>query len=256
MTRLPGLPNFRDFGGHPTSDGRRVRYGVLYRSQSFHFATERDLEQLADMDIRLVCDLRSGIERNHNPSRWPANADPVRLHLNIRTDARAGHSDFVEQMRASPNREGVYRGMLINYRNMPKAFAPVLQALFTHLTDPKHLPAVIHCHAGKDRTGFICAVILSALGVDREHVLADYLLSAERIDAEQLTHGLTETFSAFIGVHFTPDALAPALEVHEEYLAGALDQIDREHGGMDAYVERVGGLTPPRREQLQSLLLG
>jgi protein-tyrosine phosphatase len=252
---LAGLPNFRDFGGHPTRDGRRVRHGLLYRSQSLHFATEEDLEQLARMNIRLVCDLRSRGERMRHPGRWHAGPDPVRLHLEINTDARAGNSEFVSVVRTSPDRDGVYRGMLVNYRSMPKAFAPVLRDLLVHLTDAQHLPAVIHCHAGKDRTGFICAVILSALGVDREHVMADYLRTAQVLDHRQVSSGIAELFSHLIGAPLSPEALQPVVDVRAEYLEAALGQIDADFGSLDAYLEQVGGLTPARRDALCRLLL-
>jgi protein-tyrosine phosphatase len=252
---LTGLPNFRDFGGHPTANGGVVRQGLLFRSQAFHFATEEDLEHLASMEIRLVCDLRSKLERSKSPGRWPQGADPIRLHLDILTDARAGHNDFIDTLRASPNADGVYRGMLVNYRNMPKAFGPVLPGLFSHILEPDNLPAVIHCHAGKDRTGFICAVLLGALGVDREHIFADYLLTAERIDAEQLAIGLADTFSSFVGVQFTRDALTPALEVHREYLAAAFEQLDRDFGGIEQYLEQVAGMTPTKIQALRGILV-
>jgi protein-tyrosine phosphatase len=255
MIPLSGMPNFRDLGGYPTADGRRVRHGRLYRSQSLHFATEEDLQQLARMDIRLVCDLRSPRERRHQPGLWHDNGDPVRLHLDIQADARAGNAEFAAVVRASPDRAGLYRGMLVNYRNFHKSFAPVLRDLFDYLSNERHLPAVIHCHAGKDRTGFICAVILAALGVERQHLIEDYLLSEQRMDRGQLSAGLAEVFSHLIGLHLSPAALQPAIEVHAEYLKAALNQIDAYHGSMDAYLERVGGLTPQRREQLRALLL-
>jgi len=122
--RLRGLPNFRDFGGYPTQDGRRVREGVLYRSQAFAGATEGDLEHLARLDIRLVCDLRSALERQSAQDRWPAGAQPPRLYLDIRSDARAGHSELIDTVRKDPNPAGVHRGMMLIYRGMPAAFAP------------------------------------------------------------------------------------------------------------------------------------
>src|ERR1700722_13993295 len=160
---LNGLPNFRDFGGHAAPGGRRVRQGVLYRSQAFGGATEEDLQFLAGLGIRLVCDLRSETERRTAQDRWPVDSGPARLYLDIRNDARAGHRELIDTIRSQPNPAGVHRGMLLVYRGMPASFAPVLPQLFEHLLDPVHLPLVIHCHAGKDRTGFICALILAAL---------------------------------------------------------------------------------------------
>jgi protein-tyrosine phosphatase len=254
-TPLRGLPNFRDFGGYPTADGRRVRNGVLYRSQAFGGATEEDLESLANLDIRLVCDLRSEVERKSAQDRWPAGAEPARLHLDIRTDARAGHRELIDAIRSEPNPSGVYRGMLLIYRGMPAAFAPVLPQLFAHLLDPKNLPAVIHCHAGKDRTGFICAVILAALGVPHREILADYLLTAERIDRMWLSVDLVETFSDFVGVPLTAEALQVALDVRPEYLDAAMQTLEADYGGMDGFLQHVAKLGRPDLERLRGILL-
>jgi protein-tyrosine phosphatase len=252
---LRGLPNFRDFGGHPTRDGGRVREGVLYRSQAFGGATEKDLEYLASLDVRLVCDLRSALERQSAKDRWPAGTQPPRLCLDIRSDARAGHRELIDTIRREPNAAGVHRGMMLIYRGMPAAFAPVLPELFARLLDPTHLPVVIHCHAGKDRTGFICAVILAALGVLDEYIAADYLLTAQRIDRRQLGLELVETFSAFVGVPLTAEALQVALDVRPEYLNAAMHSLEADYGGVDGYMQTVAGLSPADRERLRENLL-
>jgi len=252
---LRGLPNFRDFGGYATTDGRRVREGVLYRSQAFGGATAEDLEYLAGLDIRLVCDLRSEFERKQAQDRWPTGLEPARLYLDIRNDARAGHGELIDTIRNEPNPSGVHRGMLLIYRGMPAAFAPVLPQLFEHLLDPARLPAVIHCHAGKDRTGFICAVILAALGVEPQHIAADYLLTARRIDRMQLSLELVDTFSAFVGMPLTAEALEVALDARPEYLEAAMQTLAADYDGIDGYLRNAGKLRPSERERLRSLLL-
>ena len=256
---LNGLPNFRDFGGYATRDGRRVRRGVLYRSQAFAGATEQDLEYLDGLGIRLVCDLRSETERRTAQDRWPAGAPagapPAHLYLDIRNDARAGHSELIETIRSQPNPDGVHRGMMLIYRGMPAAFAPVLPQLFEHLLDPAQLPMVIHCHAGKDRTGFICAIILAALGVDREHIVADYLLTEQRIDRMQLSLELVDTFSTFVGVPLTVESLQVALDVRPEFLDAAMHSLDVDHGGIEGYLRDVGKLSTAARERLCRNLL-
>jgi protein-tyrosine phosphatase len=131
----------------------------------------------------------------------------------------------------------------------------VLPQLFDHLLDPDRLPMVIHCHAGKDRTGFICAVILAALGVHAEQITADYLLTAQRIDRMQLSLELVDTFSAFVGVPLTAEALQVALDVRPEFLEAAMLSLDADHGGIDGYLRDVGGLSEARRERLRENLL-
>jgi protein-tyrosine phosphatase len=255
MMPLIGIPNFRDFGGYATQDGRRVRNGVLYRSQAFAGATEEDLEFLAGLGIRLVCDLRSEMERHEGQDRWPVGTPPARLFLDLRNDVRAGHNELIDTIRAQPNPTGVHRGMMLVYRGMPAAFAPVLPQLFEHLLDPAHLPMVIHCHAGKDRTGFICAVILAALGVEREDIVADYLLTAQRIDRNRLSHELVATFSAFVGVPLTAESLQVALDVRLEYLNAAMDALEEHYGGIDRYLQDTGKLSFANLERLRDILL-
>jgi protein-tyrosine phosphatase len=139
--------------------------------------------------------------------------------------------------------------MLI-YRGMPAAFAPMLPQLFARLLDPAHLPMVIHCHAGKDRTGFICAVILAALGVPDQHIVADYLLTAKRLDRRQLSLEVVETFSAFVGVPLSTEALQAALDVRPEYLNAAMHSLETDYGGVEGYLQTVARLSPTDRERL------
>ena len=127
--------------------------------------------------------------------------------------------------------------------------------MFEHLLDPDHLPVVIHCHAGKDRTGFICALILAALGVDRDPILADYLLTAQRIDRMRLSLELVDTFSAFVGVPLTAEALQVALDVRPEFLDAAMQALDAGYGGVDGYLQTVGKLSAAARDQLRRNLL-
>jgi protein-tyrosine phosphatase len=252
---LNGLPNFRDFGGYATTDGRHVRERMLYRSQAFGGTTEKDLEYLASLDIQLICDLRSELERQKVADRWPLEAPSARLFLDIRNDARAGQSELIDTIRAEPNPAGVHRGMMLIYRGMPAAFAPVLPQLFAHLLDPRLLPMVIHCHAGKDRTGFICAVILAALGVEHRHIVTDYLLTMQRIDRKQLSLDLVDTFSAFVGVPLTAEALEVALDARPEFLEAAMQSLDADYGGVEGYLQSVAKLSAADREQLRSNLL-
>jgi len=252
---IDGLPNFRDLGGLVTVDGRRLRHGRVFRSQGFEAATAEALDALSELDIRLVCDLRSLRERQRAPSRWPPSAQSLRIEFDLRTDIRAGPGSVRSAILEQPDAAGAYRGMIANYQGMPEAFAGVLPALFEQLLDEQRLPAVIHCHAGKDRTGFVCAMLLFALGVPREHVYEDYLRSRQTLDQSAMSAGLVTLFEEVAGLSLTAEVLLPVAEVHAAYLDAALTRIERDYGSIDLYLEGVAGLDRTRRDRLKALLL-
>ncbi len=253
---LPSLPNFRDLGGVPARHGRRVRARTVFRSQGFERASAGDLNRLAGLGLRLVCDLRSPKESQALPNRWAQGHEPDRLDMGILTDLRAMQGGMRDYLAEHPTAHGMTQGMLDTYRNMPAAFAPAVPALFDRiLGDDAKLPLVIHCHAGKDRTGFLCAVLLSALGVARDDIMADYLLSAERVEADRLGRELQGFLLPELGVELDEAALAPAVYVYPDYLNTAWAVLDRDYGGMEGYLSRVAGLDAARRERLQERLL-
>jgi protein-tyrosine phosphatase len=246
--RLIGAPNFRDFGGFVTVDGRRVRRGLLYRSERLSRLSDTDLEQLRPLGINLICDLRSEHERMRSPSRWPQGHEPERLDLRLNADLRAGNLALRDQIVADPSLAGVRRVMLDTYRMLPVNAAKGLGQLFERLAAGA-APVLIHCTAGKDRTGFICASIQHALGVPREDIVADYLLSAERIDIAALAQVTRE----MVG-ELEPEAAAAVNGVAAEYLDAAYASAAAQFGSFDGYLEWVG-VDRKLRQQLQSKLL-
>lgn len=251
---LPSLPNFRDLGGIPTRDGRHLRPRTVFRSQDFEHASTDDLQQLADAGLSLVCDLRSPKETERSPNRWLPGHAPDNLAMGITTDLRALQGGMRQYLREHPNAQGVTYGMMDTYRNMPAAFAKALPVMFDRMLDEDKLPVVIHCHAGKDRTGFTCAVLLTALGVSPDDIMEDYLLSAQRVDAAQLTQNLT-LYLEELGLPNDAEVMAPAISVQPDFLRAALEVVDRDYGGLPRYIEQVAGLTHQRRERLQARLL-
>jgi protein-tyrosine phosphatase len=165
--------NFRDFGGWDTADGAKVARGKIYRSASFQDATEGDIAKLNAMGLRFLVDLRRREERAHDPSRWSTETCRV-----IFDDGGAAGSSLPPHLQVLLNGEitpEAMRDYMINlYRDIP--FDPRLVGLyrswFSELAEGG--AGVVHCAAGKDRTGIGCALTLLALGVDEEAVFADY----------------------------------------------------------------------------------
>src|SRR6185312_4315316 len=155
--RLEGVGNFRDFGGYAARDGRRIKHKKLYRSAHHAMATDADLEAITALEIAVIVDLRRGEERERMPSRRHT-AFAGRVIENETNDAIA--DPWMEFVRGSDASEGAFRRYL---SALAEADGPVL----------------IHCAAGKDRTGILAALTHHLMGVERDDIFADYLLTNE-----------------------------------------------------------------------------
>ncbi len=237
--RLPleGASNFRDLGGYETVDGRFVRWGLLYRSDDLADLTDADLAYLSHLDLALVCDLRSPDERESQPSRLPRTNAPQVAHLPIHVGGSSS-ADVAAQLR-SGQLDPVQLLVEANRAFVTTHSAP-FRGVLQRISEPANLPTLIHCTAGKDRTGFASAMVLLALGVSRETVLEDYMLT-NRYVAEP-DGGNAEFFRALWGVR-------------REYLQAALDTIDQNYGSVEVYLRDGLGITDELRDNLRELLL-
>ena len=253
---LNAAPNFRDVGGLPTADGRRLRHGLLYRSDALDELDADDLVRIEKLAIKVCCDLRSDGERLQRPSRWPEGRAPRTLALPVATDIRVLMPELVTQLRRDPSAEGAARLMQHLYRDLPVVCAPVLAQLFTLMIDEADsLPLVVHCTAGKDRTGFIIAMMLHAVGVPAETIASDYLQTNLRPGRGQSHAKVAMLLHALIGVAASPEMLGAIMAARADYLEAAFARIDEDHGSIDAYLRMATGLDDRRRQQLQARLL-
>jgi protein-tyrosine phosphatase len=236
--KLTGASNFRDLGGYPTGDGRSIRWRQIFRSSHLGQLTAADVSALRGLGLKTAFDLRGSEERNlfscgleiavHSLPIEPTVAAALRARLaagNLLTPA-----DATEAMSQS-------------YRHYVRGNTPRFRALFAHLVEDR-APLVIHCTAGKDRTGFACALILRALGVRFEIVAEDYLLTNRfyRRDAAA-GHAWPEAVGAVIG------------SVQEGFLAAAFDAINADYGDLETYLHDGLGLGARQRESLAARYL-
>lgn len=245
--------NFRDFGGWETQQGAKVARGKLYRSAAFHDASEADLARLDAMDLRFLVDLRRPEERRHEPNKWVSEAC-----RHIFNDDGAGgpalppHLIALMQSDLTPQFTRAY--MMALYREIP--FDPRLVRLyrdwFSELGEGG--AGVIHCAAGKDRTGIGCALTLLALGVDEEAVFADYDFTNQAVDLATRMPRIQERMEERLGKKLDPEALKPMLGVHVDYLREALNVIEAKHGSAIAYIDEVLGVGPAGRAALKEKL--
>ena len=261
MDQLPykldfeGAHNFRDMGGYPLRDGRKVLRGKLFRSDHLGRLTDADQVLLEEVGVRTVVDLRRQEERDEildridNPSVeqvWlPVSAeaaDVVSLRRSLER-GEMGPEDAVEFLRLA-NREfvDVFSG----------AFSDFLHLLL----EESRYPLVFHCSAGKDRAGYAAAMTLFALGADEDTVMHDYLatnhITSNYVDG--LVEGVMEM--PIPGMDLNADALRKLMQVERDYLGGAIALIHERFGDVHTYLEDQLGFSPDKRARLRELLSG
>jgi protein-tyrosine phosphatase len=245
--------NFRDFGGWETADGAKIARGKLYRSAAFHDATAADIARLDAIGARFLVDLRRPEERAHEPNRWPGeNCRTIFNDEGAPGLALPPHLVALLQSDLSAKSTADYMRSL--YRDIP--FDPRLIRLyrdwFSELGEGG--AGVIHCAAGKDRTGIGCALTLFALGVDEETVFADYEFTNAAVDLERRMPKIQARMEERLGRKLDADALRPMLGVQTDYLRTALDAIEARHGSALQYLEAQLGVGAPERAALRAQL--
>jgi protein-tyrosine phosphatase len=234
-----GIANFRDIGGYPTRDGGSVRWGCVFRAAGLHGMDESDRARFDALALHTVVDLRSDHECEERPSLREARRFPLLGHAAAATEATGDSPQSAPLV--LPDLEAVYIGLLDH------AGAGIAE-IFTILAGPDALPAVIHCHAGKDRTGTVIALLLELLGVERELVLDDYELSPRLVERDEATIERLRTYG------YEPEEAAALLVASRPAMRAALIHLDEQYGGAAAYLQ-AAGVTPAAEGRLRDLLV-
>lgn len=246
--------NFRDFGGWETADGGRVARGKLFRSASFHEASDADIDKLNGMDLRFLVDLRRPEERAHEPSKWVSESCRVIFNEEGATGAPALPPHLVALLQSDLSPQATRAYMTSLYREIP--YDPRLVRLyrdwFAELGEGG--AGVVHCAAGKDRTGIICALTLFALGVEQEAVFADYEFTNQAVDLERRMPRIQARMEERLARKLDSEALRPMLGVEIDYLRAALDEINARSGSVEHYLGAVLGVGESEREELRNRL--
>jgi protein-tyrosine phosphatase len=262
---LAGAPNARDLGGLVTRDGRRVRRGALIRAGALGRLTDDDLPVLTALGLTCLVDLRHDSEITTSPpSRLPTPGPRV-IHLPVFDPDHpsfAAISGYIaaawqgQDLNGYAGRlaEGTPAAMTEIYRwfvagaGARASFADAVRAL----ADPANLPALFHCSVGKDRTGWLTVIVLTALGVDDEAIRRDYLRTNE-LTAESQRLLVERLVARRAKVDL--DAVRPMLEAREEYLDAAYDEVRRRFGSFGAYLRDGLGLDDRLLTDLRDNLL-
>jgi protein-tyrosine phosphatase len=250
--RLPleGPVNFRDLGGYATPDGRRVRWGRLYRSDSLEHLTPADIEVLDELGVRLVCDLRRDEERATAPSRMQGHPDLRIEHLPIGGIA-AETKDMAGRMMRGEIAEVSVETMAAAYLTILELHADSFGTVVAHAADPANLPMVVHCTAGKDRTGVASALLLAALGVDDDTILDDYELTTRYHSAAWAAAVRPQLEAAGIDFPKVETYFLAARPIMGATLAG----LRARYGSVGDYLTGAAGLAPATVDSLRRFLL-
>ena len=235
---LDGCLNFRDLGGYPTRDGRRVRWRQLFRSDALHLLSAADVAHLRD-ELRIgdVVDLRSTGEIKTD-GRGPLEAEPIRFH----------HLPLFDGNTAMRTERPEAYTLADRYFLLAEFAKGPIARVITTLAGTTS-PAVYHCAAGKDRTGVISAVLLALLGVRDEVIVADYAATQENIDAIIDRLMATEGYQAMLSA-LPPDTL----HAQPETMITFLERVRTEYGSMREYA-RSAGVPDEVLPQLETRLL-
>ena len=243
---ITGIQNFRDLGGYKSpGTGKETRWGMIYRSAQIDNIPPCARQELANIGIRTIIDLRSEKEYRNNP---PLNDKRFKiLHIPI----FAGNIENIligiqqEKIKTDTiNRliEQINRELVTNYKSQFKQ-------IFTYLLNPDHYPVVIHCTSGKGRTGVVSALLLASLGINEEYIMNDYRLSNYYFDivkASKFAYNLPTN---------SQEAITTIYSAKEDFLNAAKEQIEMEYGNVQTYLKKGIGLSNEEIKQLRSILL-
>ncbi len=246
---IQGAVNFRHFGGYTTADGRRVKQGRLYRSGSLAALTEEGQRAVLALNIGVICDLRRAEECLRAPTPFPEH-EPRRVSIPMNPgSATTLHAVF--DAGEMTETQGADFMVAIN-REMARDLTSDFARVFHTLAEAEDAAFLVHCSAGKDRTGFAVALILRALGVPEDVVMSDYLITNEVIDMD--LHVPDDVKKLYRG-GLRMAAVQALWNVRREYLQAAFDELHASFGSVEVYLRDGLGLDAALLTELERRLL-
>lgn len=251
---LDGARNMRDLGGYITEDGLTVRWGKVYRSDNLANLSRADMNDLRKRDITTVIDFRSVTERAMAETTW-SGAAPKTLLLPIGGTAADWSASLARFLRTGDFAgDDIHQTFVEAYRTIPADATDEYRILFDTILDDDGA-VLFHCTAGKDRTGIGAALILSALGVSRTTIMADFMLTNEAVDANHSAQEMASAFGARLQRDLEPESMFPLVGVEPLYLNTMFDSIEADYGSVDEYLKQGLGLSQEDLTALKRLLL-
>ena len=249
---LQGTPNFRDLGGYVTEDGRRLKWGKLFRSGKLSSLTDEDMRYVRRLGLTLVCDFRQVVEQELEPTFLGHGSAHTFASLPITPGSRHNfmenlHRGIIAVDNASRFMEDINRDLVAS--QMPQ-YAEMFQLL---LAGDQQL--LIHCASGKDRTGFGAALILDVLGVNENAIVEDYLLTNRYLPVDQEVARLSSEVTDHAGAPVPEHVLRPLIEVRPEYIRACFEEIRARHRSKQHFYEAVLDLDEKKLAELRDRYL-
>ena len=239
--------NFRDYGGQLTKEGKQVVWGKLFRTGHMAEMSEADKQALLQLNIQAICDFRSDEEVNRQPSQLPSHLIPTAIAVAPGSAANlfsAINDEHIDEQTIDGFMQEINRDLVNSHQSS-------YRQMFNVLIEQAESSSIIHCSAGKDRTGFAGLLVLAALGVELEAIMSDYLRTNEYLDiTKEVDRWAVSHDRAASALHngksikpINRKALALILKVKRSYLQAAIDTMDSQYGGIDNYLRTQMALT-------------
>ncbi|MFP3833863.1 tyrosine-protein phosphatase [Chryseobacterium sp. SIMBA_028] len=254
---IPSIPNLRDLGGYDTADGQKIKTDLLYRSNQLNPISTKDESKIDALHLKTVYDLRTAAERSEFPDQIPGNVKEV--WLNVLADASTvGAATLgktlqnpIEVNKALGNGKAVelFKQIYVDLIVLPSA-KKAYHDFFLSLADEKNLPALFHCTAGKDRTGWAAASLLSLLGTPKDQIYSNYLDSNT-----YLVPAYKKEIESFVSAGGEKNIILDILGVKKEYLDAAFTAVQNNYGSIENYFEKGLNIDKATQEKIKKNLL-
>ncbi|SEM94942.1 protein-tyrosine phosphatase [Stigmatella aurantiaca] len=248
------LSNFRDVGGLKTADGRTLRTGVLFRSDELSRLNAEDWVKLRGLGIQLICDLRSPGERQKRRLRLPdASIRVVNVPLHEQATQDGSRRKLLGFLFGKTGGERFREFSRAYYHHIAFEQTARIREVITLLAGEQSLPAVIHCTAGKDRTGFLAALVQLLAGVRYEAVMEDYLRTNDYFALR--LEKFIRVMRVLTLAQVSPERMRLILMAHPDFLDEVHGTLMKRYGSVETYLREACGIEQDTLRKLKDRLL-